>query len=71
MRASARTTPALAVSPPTPLFDLDKLGMAYCCALPGGRFLATLKGESEGEITRYNLVLNWTRELERKMRAAR
>ena len=33
-----------------------------------GRFLATLKGEGEGEIMRYDLGLHWTRELERKLR---
>jgi hypothetical protein len=36
--------------------------------LPDGRLFAGLKNDNEGDVTRYNLVLNWTAELKRKMR---
>ena len=39
--------------------------------LPDGRFFVGLRNENEDEITHYNLVLNWTEALKRKMQAAR
>jgi hypothetical protein len=39
--------------------------------LPDGRFFVGLRNANEDDITRYDLVLNWTEELKRKMRAAR
>jgi len=39
--------------------------------LPDGRFFVGLKNENEDEITRYDLVLNWTELLKQKLRAAR
>jgi len=59
------------VSAPTEVFDADKLGIAMWSPLADGRFMVFLKTASEGEIARYNLVLHWTEELKRRMRAAR
>jgi len=71
MKVLVNRTHALSVSSPVQLFDLEKLGIFTYCALPDGRLLVALRNEDEGEITRYNLVLNWTEELKRKMKAAR
>jgi Tol biopolymer transport system component len=69
-KVSVATRPTLAISPPTEILDMDKLGLGNCNVLPDGRFLVTVKGEGEADLTHRNLVLNWTRELERKMKAA-
>ncbi len=51
------------------VFDSHELRINSWCALPNGRFLVTRMTESEGEITRFDLVLNWTKGLEHRMRA--
>ncbi len=63
--------PQPTVSAPVEVGDLEKLRIQLWCPLPGGRLLVGLKNENEYEITRYDLVLNWTELLKRKMRAAR
>jgi serine/threonine-protein kinase len=35
--------------------------------LPGNRLLVVQRGEQEGELTSYNIILNWTRELQERM----
>jgi tRNA A-37 threonylcarbamoyl transferase component Bud32 len=65
------TGPELSVSAPTDVHDFETLRVAVWSVLPDGRFFVGLKHESEVEITRYDLVLNWTEELKRKLRAAR
>jgi Tol biopolymer transport system component len=70
-KVSVATRPTLAISPPAEVLDLDKLGLGSGAVLPDGRYLVTVKGEGEDQLTRYNLVLNWTSELERKLQAAR
>jgi serine/threonine-protein kinase len=69
MKVAVTRTPELAVSVPTPLFDLQKLGVAMWSVLPDGRFFVGMKSSDETDITRYNLVLNWDAELKRKMRS--
>ena len=56
---------------PVEVCDLDKLGIAMWDVLPDSRFFVGLKNDNEGETTRYKLVLNWTEELKRRMKAAR
>jgi WD40 repeat protein len=65
------TGSGLSFTPPVEVCDLDKLGVLLWSALPDGRLFFGLKNENEGETTRYNLALNWTEELKRKMRAVR
>jgi serine/threonine-protein kinase len=71
MKVVVTTGPELSVSEPTEVHDLEKLRVQMWSVLPDGRFFVGLKNENEDEITRYNLVLNWTEELKRKMRDAR
>jgi len=68
---TAGTEPS--VSAPTEVLDFDKLRVSpgQWSVLPDGRFFAGLRNANEDEITRYDLVLNWTDELKRKMRDAR
>jgi hypothetical protein len=70
MKAAVSPGPGLAVSAPVEVWDLDKLGISMWNVLPDGRLFAGLKNANEGEITRFNLVLNWTEELKRRLRAA-
>jgi len=63
--------PPLSLSSPVEVADLEKLGVATWTPLPDGRFLVTLRTDNENEITRYDLVLNWTELLKQKMRGAR
>jgi serine/threonine-protein kinase len=71
MKVTVTAGPELSVSAPTEVYDFDKLRVAMWTLLPDGRFFVGLRNENEDEITRYDLVLNWTEELKRKMRAAR
>jgi serine/threonine-protein kinase len=61
----------VSLAAPTEVCDLDKLGIAMWSVLRDGRLLMGLKNDNETQITHYNLVLNWTKELERKLKAAR
>ena len=70
-RVSLDARPELTVHAPEEILDLDKVGLDTAAVLADGRFLAIVKAEGEGEITRYDLVLHWTRELERKMQTVR
>ena len=71
MRVTVTAGSGFSVSAPTEVCDLDKLRVAMWSVLPDGRFFVGLRSENEDEITSYDLVLNWTQELMRKMRAAR
>ena len=71
MKVAVTTGPDLSVSAPTQVHDFEKLRVEMWTVLPDGRFFVGLRNENEDEITRYDLVLNWTEELKRKMRAAR
>jgi hypothetical protein len=67
MKAPMPSGSALALPPAVEVCDLDKLGISLWTALPDGRMFAGLKNDNEGDLTRYDLVLNWTAELKRKM----
>ncbi len=71
MKVAVTTAPDLAASAPTQVYDFDKLRVAMWTVFPDGRFFVGLRNENEDEITRYNLVLDWTAELKRKLRAGR
>ena len=71
MKVLVTAGPELSVGTPTQVHDLDKLRVQMWSVLPDGRLFVGLRNENEDEITRYNLVLNWTEELKRKMRDAR
>jgi serine/threonine-protein kinase len=71
LKFSVTPGPQPTVSGPAEVGDLEKLRIQFWTPLPGGRVWVGLKNENEYEITRYNLVLNWTDLLKRKMRAAR
>jgi tRNA A-37 threonylcarbamoyl transferase component Bud32 len=67
MKAPMPSGSALALPPAVEVCDLDKLGISLWTALPDGRMFAGLKNDNEGDLTHYDLVLNWTAELKRKM----
>jgi serine/threonine-protein kinase len=71
MKVPVSTAPELAAGAPKEICDLDKLRIIMWSALPGDRFLVGLKNENEDEVATYNVVLNWTEILKRKMEAAR
>jgi serine/threonine-protein kinase len=71
MKVAVTAGPELSVSAPTQVHDFDKLRVAMWTVLRDGRLFVGIRNENEDEITRYDLVLNWTEELKRKMRAAR
>ena len=55
-----------------PGVDVRDLRLASLTLLADGRLFAVMRGESEkDELTGCNIVLNWTGELTRRMRAAR
>ncbi len=71
LKVAVTVGPEVSVSAPTEVHDSEKLGVAMWTVLPDGRFFVGLKNQNEDGITRYDLVLNWTEELKRKMRAVR
>jgi hypothetical protein len=73
MKVAVTVGPETGVAAPVEVCDLDKLGVAagLWIALPDGRFLVGRKNENEGDITRYNLVLDWAQVLKKKVRAER
>ena len=71
MKVTVTAAPELSVSAPSEVCDLEKLQIQQWTVLPDGRLFVGLKNDNENEITRYDLVLNWTEVLKQKMRAAR
>ncbi len=72
MSLPVSTTPALSVGSPTLVFDAQKLNIFLGDMLPDGRQLAIKRGEEESdEVRRLSIVLNFSRELVEKMKAAR
>jgi Tol biopolymer transport system component len=65
------TTPQLKLADPERLLDLSKAGLASPVwgfdLLPDGRILFIEKGEGEDDRGRFNIVLNWTDELQRRV----
>jgi hypothetical protein len=71
MSVDVTTQPTFNVSTPKLVLDLEtqeRFAFRYD-TLPGDRLLIILRGEQEGEITRYNVVLDWLDELKVKMSA--
>jgi len=67
-----RLEPSVSVGTRQPWVDVRDLRLASVTLLPDGRLFAVMRGESEkDELTGCNIVLNWTGELTRRMRAAR
>jgi serine/threonine-protein kinase len=72
MSLPVSTTPALSVGSPTLVFDAVKLNVFMSDLLPDGRQLVSMRGEEESdEIRRVAVVLNFSRELVGKMKAAK
>jgi Tol biopolymer transport system component len=71
MKVAVRNTPELSLAPAVEQFDLQRLGLVGCVPTADGRFLAALSNEAQTEITRYDLVLGWSRMLAHRLRAAR
>ena len=71
MKVSVSLGPPLSVSAPVEITDLDEQRVQMWAPLANGRFFVGLKNENEDAITRYDLVLNWSELLRRKMRATR
>jgi serine/threonine-protein kinase len=71
MSVTITTTPQLKASVPVEAWDLAALGVAdnLFDILPDGRLLAIQKGEGEGEITRFDLTLNFFDELKQRFAA--
>jgi Tol biopolymer transport system component len=69
LSASVRTRPNLSVLPPTPIWDLNALGIAPRAwdLLPDGSLLGARKAKEEDEFKRIDVVLNFNRELDAKM----
>jgi len=73
MKVTIASGAQLSASAPIEVCDLENLRVAgsFWAALPEGRFLLALRNANEAEVTHYDLVLNWTAELERRMRPGR
>jgi hypothetical protein len=71
MKVGVGTVPELTLSTPEDVLDLQALGVSLLTVLPDGRFFVGLRNEDEGDITKLNLVLNWTDELKRRLQAAK
>jgi serine/threonine-protein kinase len=67
MKVTLTNAPTLSASAPVEVADLEKLQIHLWSVLPDGRFFVGLKKENETEITRYNLVLNWTEVVKKKL----
>jgi len=66
------TSPALSVGSPTPIFNAQKLNVFMYDILPDGRQLVIMRGEEESdEVRRLSVVLNFSKELVEKMKAAK
>jgi len=59
------------VSEPVEVPDLEQKRVGNWAVLPDGRFFVDVKNEGEGEVRRYNLVLDWTEHLKRRLSAPR
>jgi Tol biopolymer transport system component/predicted Ser/Thr protein kinase len=70
MSVTISVKPALAASTPAPAYDLKKLrvGGGEWDIMPDGRLFAIQRGEDEGDITVFNVVLNWLDELRARMK---
>jgi serine/threonine-protein kinase len=71
MSVDISVTPKLTASVPILAYDLKKLRVnpTEWDVMPDGRLLAIQKGEGEGDITDFNVVLNWTDDLRARVTA--
>ena len=69
MSVDISVTPKLTASAPAMVYDLNKLRVnpAEWDVMPDGRLLAIQKGEGEGDITDFDVVLHWLDELRARM----
>jgi len=69
MSAAVSVGPPLTIGARALAFDLERLRVddQDFDLLPDGRLLVIQKGEEEDDITRFNVVLNWTDELARRV----
>lgn len=69
MSVDISVTPKLTASAPVVAYDLKKLRVnpTEWDVMPDGRLLAIQKGEGEGDITDFNVVVNWFDELRARM----
>ena len=68
------TDPALSISTPQPVLNLNDLTSAKLDIeaegfglFPDGRLVIVQKGENEDDASRLNVVFNWNRELQRRV----
>ena len=73
MSVQIRAGERLVASTPRKLWDLDSLGVANGMAdlLPDGRAVAVLKGPSEGDLTHFDVALNFIDEMRHRLRDRR
>ncbi|HEY3217410.1 MAG TPA: protein kinase [Candidatus Eisenbacteria bacterium] len=72
MSAEIHTSPMLSVGARTERLDTEKLRILSPRPLPDGTLVGILRGDDEqAEITNMEVVINWTQELEQKLRAAK
>jgi serine/threonine-protein kinase len=66
-------SPRLSASAPSKVWNLDSLGVAgnLMDILPDGRLLAILKGPEEGELTGFDLTVNFFDEMKQRLAAAK
>jgi Tol biopolymer transport system component len=73
MSVGIRTQPTFSASASVQLWNLEQLRIndTEWDILPDGSLFAIQKGEEEDDITRYDVVLNFTEELKQRLKAAR
>ena len=71
MKVAVTTRPALSLGPAIEQFDFKRLGLVGCVPAGDGRFFGAVSSEAQADITRYDLVLGWSRMLAQRLRAAR
>jgi Tol biopolymer transport system component len=73
MSVAIQTQPALAASAPVPHWDLQQLRVNpfEWDLTPDGGLFAIQKGVEEDDVTRYDVVLNFTEELKERLKAAK
>ncbi len=73
MTVTIVTQPRLTASGPSPAWDLEKLRIAgsFFDILPDGRLVGIQRGVGEDETTRFEVVLDFPRELDHRLKSAR
>lgn len=71
IKVAVSLEPQLAVSEPVEVANFEQLRIGFWAVLPDERFLVGVKDEGEGEIRRYDLVLDWTEHLTKRLSTPR